>query len=93
MATIDFAVGIGGENGIEERGVTDGRLIRNARARVLRGRQPIYDGGFATLRHFQEDVKEIRSGQECGVKLGDYDEYEVGDIIECYTLEKVAQTL
>jgi translation initiation factor IF-2 len=73
--------------------VTDGRLIRNARARVIRNRQPIYDGGFATLRHFQDDVKEIRSGQECGVKLGDYDEYEVGDIIECYTLEKVAQSL
>jgi translation initiation factor IF-2 len=73
--------------------VTDGRLIRNARARVVRGRQPIYDGGFATLRHFQDDVKEIRSGQECGVKLGDFDEYEVGDIIECYTLEKIAQSL
>jgi translation initiation factor IF-2 len=73
--------------------VTDGRLVRNARARVVRNRQPIYDGGFATLRHFQDDVKEIRSGQECGVKLGDFDEYEVGDIIECYMLEKVAQSL
>jgi len=73
--------------------VTDGRLVRNARARVIRNRQPIYDGGFATLRHYQDDVKEIRSGMECGVKLGDFDEYEVGDIIECYTLEKVAQSL
>ena len=73
--------------------VTDGRLIRNARARVIRNRQPIYDGGFATLRHFQDDVKEVRTGQECGAKLGDFDEYEVGDIIECYTLEKVPQTL
>jgi translation initiation factor IF-2 len=73
--------------------VTDGRIARNARARVLRRRQPIYDGGLSTLRRFQDDVKEVRSGLECGIKLGDFNEYEVGDIIESYTLEKVAQKL
>jgi translation initiation factor IF-2 len=73
--------------------VTDGRLARTARARVVRGRTPIYDGGFATLRRFQDDVKEVRSGLECGVKLGDFNDYEVGDVIECYTLEKIAQKL
>ncbi len=73
--------------------VTDGRIVRTARARVLRGRQPIYDGGFNTLQRFADAVKEVRSGLECGIKLGDYTEYEVGDIIECYTLEKVAQKL
>ncbi len=73
--------------------VNDGRIQRTARARVLRNRQPIYDGGIATLRRFQDDVKEVRSGVECGIKLGDYDEYEPGDIIQCYILEKFAQTL
>jgi translation initiation factor IF-2 len=73
--------------------VTDGRIARTARARVLRGRQPIYDGGLATLRRFTEDVKEVRNGLECGIKLGDFNDYEVGDVIECYTLEKVAQKL
>jgi translation initiation factor IF-2 len=73
--------------------VTDGRLVRTGRARVLRGRTPIYDGGFATLRRFQDDVKEVRSGLECGIKLGDFNDYEVGDIIECYQLEKIAQKL
>ena len=73
--------------------VTDGRIARTARARVLRGRQPIYDGGLATLRRFQEDVKEVRNGLECGIKLGDFNDYEVGDVIECYTLEKFAQKL
>jgi translation initiation factor IF-2 len=73
--------------------VTDGRIARSARARVLRGRQPIYDGGLATLRRFQDDVKEVRNGLECGIKLGDFNEYEAGDIIECYTLEKVPQKL
>jgi translation initiation factor IF-2 len=73
--------------------VTDGRIARSARARVLRKRQPIYDGGIATLRRFQDDVKEVRAGVECGIKLGDFTEYEVGDIIECYNLEKFAQHL
>jgi translation initiation factor IF-2 len=73
--------------------VTDGRVTRSARARTLRKRQPIYDGGVATLRRFQDDVKEVRAGMECGIKLGDFNDYEVGDIIECYTLEKVAQQL
>jgi translation initiation factor IF-2 len=73
--------------------VTDGRILRSGRARVLRRRQPIYDGGLATLRRFQDDVKEVRAGVECGLKLGDFTEYEVGDIIECYNLEKVPQQL
>jgi len=73
--------------------VTDGRISRTARARVLRRRQAVYDGSLSTLRRFTEDVKEGRAGLECGIRLGDYSEYEVGDIIECYTLEKVAQTL
>ena len=73
--------------------VTDGRISRAGRARVLRGRQPIYDGGLATLRRFTDDVKEVRSGLECGIKLGDFNDYEPGDIIECYTLEKHAQKL
>jgi translation initiation factor IF-2 len=73
--------------------VTDGRIPRTARARVLRRRQPIYDGGLATLRRFQDEVKEVRAGLECGIRLGDFHEYEPGDIIEAYTLEKIAQTL
>src|SRR5882724_2851455 len=73
--------------------VTDGRIARTARARVLRKRQPVYDGGLSTLRRFQDDVKEVRVGLECGIKLGDFSEYQVGDIIECYLLEAVAQKL
>jgi translation initiation factor IF-2 len=73
--------------------VTDGRIGRTARARVLRRRQPVYDGGISTLRRFQDDVKEVRSGLECGIKLGDFSEYQVGDVIECYQLEQVPQKL
>ena len=73
--------------------VTDGRVGRTARARLLRKRQPVYDGGISTLRRFQDDVKEVRSGLECGIKLGDFSEYQVGDVIECYQLEAIAQKL
>jgi hypothetical protein len=66
-------------------------MQRTARARVTRNRTPIYDGGFHTLRRFQDDVKEVRNGLECGIKLGDFNDYEVGDIVECYLLEKVPQ--
>jgi translation initiation factor IF-2 len=73
--------------------VTDGRIARVARARILRKRQPVYDGGISTLRRFQDDVKEVRSGLECGIRLGDFTEYQVGDVIECYQLEQIAQKL
>jgi translation initiation factor IF-2 len=73
--------------------VQSGRIVRNARARVLRKRQPIYDGAVATLKRFQDDASEVRAGLECGIRLGDFDEYLPDDIIECYQLEKFTQTL
>ncbi len=73
--------------------VIEGKIDRNSRARVLRGKQSVYDGPISTLRRFKDDVKEVRLGLECGIKLGDYTEYEVGDVIECYSLESVQQTL
>jgi translation initiation factor IF-2 len=73
--------------------VSDGRIDRKARARVLRDGQPVYDGSIDTLKHFKDDVGEVRSGRDCGMRLAGYSEYEEGDIIECYELEKIAQTL
>jgi len=67
--------------------VTDGKVQRDARARVIRQEQPVYDGAFETLRRFTDDVKEVKNGLECGIRLGNYTEYKKGDIIECYTLE------
>ena len=73
--------------------VTDGRMVRTGRARVLRRKQAVFDGSMSTLRRFQDEVKEVRNGLECGIKLANYDEYQEGDIIECYTLEKFTQKL
>src|SRR5437867_12249009 len=64
--------------------VTDGRITRVARARVLRKRQHVYDGGHSTLRRFHDDVKGVRSGLECGNTLGDISVYQIDDVIECY---------
>jgi len=73
--------------------VTDGRIDRKARARVIRGGQPVYDGGVDTLRRFHDEVPEVRNGLECGIRLGNFTEYEEEDIIECYELDKIQQTL
>lgn len=73
--------------------VKQGKILRKAHARVMRNGVPIFDGKMSTLRHYQNEVDEIKVGSECGIRLGDFDEYLEGDLIECYTLEKVAQEL
>ncbi|MCB1227193.1 MAG: translation initiation factor IF-2, partial [Verrucomicrobiales bacterium] len=73
--------------------VTEGRIDRKQRARVLRGGQSVYDGSVETLRRFQDEVPEVKNGLECGIKLGHFNDYEEDDIIECYQLEKLEQSL
>ena len=73
--------------------VTDGRIHRKAHARVIRGGIPVFDGRMSTLRRFQDEVEEVKTGYECGIRLGEFNEYQEGDVIECYKLEKVPQTL
>jgi translation initiation factor IF-2 len=73
--------------------VTDGRIHRKAHARVIRDGVPVFDGRMSTLRRFKDEVEEVRTNFECGIRLGEFNEYVEGDIIECYKLEKYAQTL
>jgi translation initiation factor IF-2 len=73
--------------------VTDGRIHRKAHARVVRGGIPVFDGRMSTLRRFKDEVEEVRTNFECGIRLGEFNEYQEGDVIECYKLEKYAQTL
>jgi translation initiation factor IF-2 len=73
--------------------VTDGRIHRKAHARVIRGGVPVFDGRMSTLRRFQDEVEEVKNGYECGIRLGEFNEYQEGDVIECYKLEKIPQTL
>lgn len=71
--------------------VSDGTIKRNAMARVLRGGQPILTGNrVETLRRFTEDVTEVRTGFECGIKLQDRsDDVQIGDVIETYEMVRV----
>ncbi len=73
--------------------VSDGKVTRTAHARVVRDGTPVFDGKMSTLRRIQDDVEEVKQGIECGIRLGEFNEYEVEDVIECYELEKVEQTL
>ena len=73
--------------------VTDGKVHRKAHARVIRDGVPVFDGKMSTLRRFQDEVQDVRTNFECGIRLGDFNEYQEGDIIECYNLEKVQQEL
>ena len=70
--------------------VGNGRIVKG-KVRVRRRKEIIYEGITQSLRRFQDDVKEVRSGLECGIKLGDFNEYEPGDIIECYTTQTVSR--
>jgi translation initiation factor IF-2 len=73
--------------------VKDGKIARKAHARVIRDGVPIFDGKMSTLRRYQDEVDEVKSGIECGIRLGEFNEYQEGDLIECYQLEKIEQTL
>ncbi len=69
--------------------VTDGELRRNCRLRIFRDKQVIAEGEIGSLKHLQEDVREVRQGFECGVSLKGFTDYVVGDIMESYIREKV----
>ena len=69
--------------------VRDGVIVRNANVRLVRDGVVIYEGKISSLKRFKDDVKEVQAGYECGVGLENFNDIKVGDIIECYTIEKV----
>jgi len=70
--------------------VTDGEIRRNARLRILRRGEVLHEGNVTTLKHLQDDVREVKTGFDCGISTKGFDNFEVGDIIEAYIVEKVA---
>jgi len=73
--------------------VTEGKVIRNAMARVRRGREMLFEGKVGTLRRFKDDANEVRAGLECGIRLDGFDGYQEGDAIECIEIQKVRASL
>jgi translation initiation factor IF-2 len=67
--------------------VTDGDLRRNAKARLYRGTDIVYEGDMGSLRHEKDDVREVRQGYECGVGFKNFKDIQVGDQLVCYVLE------
>jgi len=63
------------------------------KVRVMRRKGLIYEGVTLSLRRFQDEVNEVRAGLECGIRIEGFSEIQVGDVVECYTIEKVAQKL
>ncbi len=73
--------------------VTDGTIRRGAGVRLLRDDVVVHEGKLASLKHFQDDVREVRSGQECGMSIENYQDIKVGDTIEAFEVEEIARTL
>ena len=73
--------------------VKSGKILRNSLVRLIRDSVVLYDGKISTLRIVKEDVKEVRAGYECGVKIAGFDDIKMGDIIEAYEIQHVARTL
>jgi translation initiation factor IF-2 len=73
--------------------VTEGKINRNASARVRRGKEILHEGKIGTLKRFKDDANEVRAGLECGIKLDDFNGYQKGDLIECFEVQKVRAAL
>ena len=73
--------------------VTEGKINRNASARVRRGKEIVHEGKIGTLKRFKDDANEVRAGLECGIKLDDFNGYQKGDFIECFEVQKVRAAL
>ena len=69
--------------------VTDGRITRSAKCRVRRGKDIVYDGQIATLKHLRDDVREVTVGMECGITFNDWTDFQEGDMIEAFEMVQV----
>jgi translation initiation factor IF-2 len=73
--------------------VTEGKVERGAGVRLVRDNVVVHEGKLSTLKRFKDEVKDVASGQECGMAFENYEDMRKGDVIECYRVEEVARTL
>jgi translation initiation factor IF-2 len=73
--------------------VTDGTVERGANVRLIRDNVVVHEGKLSTLKRFKDEVKEVASGQECGMAFENYGDMRVGDVIECYRVETIQRSL
>lgn len=73
--------------------VTEGRISRDAFARLLRKNEVLFEGKIQTLKRFKDDTNEVRAGYECGIGLSGYNDIQSGDTVECFEIKKIRPTL
>ncbi|MGI9479508.1 MAG: translation initiation factor IF-2 [Hyphomicrobiaceae bacterium] len=73
--------------------VTDGKVERGAKVRLIRDSVVIHEGTLSTLKRFKDEVKEVPAGQECGMAFANYEDIRAGDVIECFQVEVIQRTL
>ena len=73
--------------------VTEGNIRRGANVRLLRDNVVIHEGSLKTLKRFKDEVNEIKEGSECGAAFENYNDLQVGDLIECFEVREIARTL
>jgi translation initiation factor IF-2 len=74
-------------------GVTQGKIVRSAKVRVVRDGVVIWDGKISSLKRFKDDVREVAEGLECGIGFEGYGDVREKDVIECYEIEEIKQKL
>ncbi len=82
-----------GKNKIAGCYVTNGKILRDAKARVIRDGVVLHDGELSTLRRFKDDVKEVAESYECGLTFESFDDLREGDLVECYEIVEVKKSL
>lgn len=93
QATIKEIFKVSGSGKIAGCMVNEGVIRRNANARLLRENVVIHDGKLKTIKRFKEDVKEVKSGFECGLSFENYEDIKENDVIECYEITQKARTI
>ena len=73
--------------------VLDGKIVRSARARLVRDGRPVWEGKLATLKRFKDDVREVAQGYECGIALENFNDVKPDDIIEAFEMEAILRKL
>jgi translation initiation factor IF-2 len=73
--------------------VTDGVVERGQHVRLIRDNVVVHEGKLSTLKRFKDEVKEVQSGQECGMAFESYQDMRAGDVIECYRVEEIKRSL
>jgi translation initiation factor IF-2 len=73
--------------------ITEGMVERGSGVRLIRDNVVIHEGKLKTLKRFKDEVKEVQTGQECGMAFENYEDMRAGDVIECFRVETVQRTL